>query len=82
MAIKKAVPRFLNPLMSGQGYAKISYNNGTNAPVMVTQFKYRRPPGPWTTSDSACPATVQGFKPFGQRLERAAAVSLSKPKSN
>lgn len=52
MAIKKAVPRFLNPLKSGQSYAKISYNNGTNAPVIVTQFKYRRPPGPWTTSDS------------------------------
>jgi predicted nucleic acid-binding Zn ribbon protein len=51
-AIEKVLPRLLNPQKAGQGYAKIIYNNGTNKPVAVTQFKYRRPPGPWTTSNS------------------------------
>jgi hypothetical protein len=51
-SIKRVLPRLLNPLKDGQGYAKITYNNGTNTPVAVTQFKYRRPPGPWTTSNS------------------------------
>ena len=51
-AIKRVLPRLLNPLEEGQTYAKITYNNGTNKPVTVTQFKYRRPPGPWTTGNS------------------------------
>src|SRR6266511_2971884 len=51
-AIKGVLPRLLNPLKAGQDYAKITYNNGTNKPVAITQFKYRRPPGTWTTSNS------------------------------
>jgi zinc-ribbon domain len=51
-AIKKVLPRYLIPLKAGQRYAKITYNNGTNKPVAITQFKYRRPPGAWTTSTS------------------------------
>jgi len=51
-SIKRVLPRLLNPLKEGQSYAKITYNNGTNKPVAVTQFKYRRPPGTWTTSNS------------------------------
>ncbi len=47
-AIKGVLPRLLNPLKAGQDYAKITYNNGTNKPVAITQFKYRRPPGTWT----------------------------------
>src|SRR5713226_1019155 len=50
--IKRILPRLLNPLKEGQVYAKITYSNGTNTSVAVTQFKYRRPPGPWTTSNS------------------------------
>jgi Rad3-related DNA helicase len=51
-AIKRALPRLLNPLKAGQGYAKITYKNATSNPIAVTQFKYRRPPGAWTTSNS------------------------------
>src|SRR5437879_6099325 len=39
-SIKRVLPRLLNPLKEGQSYAKITYNNGTNKPVAVTQFKY------------------------------------------
>jgi len=52
IAIKRVLPRLLNPLKADQGYAKITYSNGTNKPVAVTQFKYRRPPGAWTPSNS------------------------------
>ncbi len=52
MAIKRALPRLLNPLKAGQGYAKITYKNATRNSITVTQFKYRRPPGAWTTSNS------------------------------
>ncbi len=51
-AIKAVLPRLLNPLKPGQGYAKITYKNTTSEPITVTQFKYRRPPGAWSTGNS------------------------------
>jgi hypothetical protein len=51
-AIKSVLPRLLNPLKPGQGYAKITYKNATGEPITVTQFKYRRPPGSWSTANS------------------------------
>jgi hypothetical protein len=51
-AIKGVLPRLLNPLKAGEGYAKITYRNATSEPIAVTQFKYRRPPGPWTTGNA------------------------------
>jgi len=51
-AIKRVLPRLLNPLKPGQGYAKITYKNATSEPIAVTQFKYRRPPGSWSTGNS------------------------------
>ncbi len=51
-AIKRVLPRLLNPLKPGQRYAKITYKNATSEPIAVTQFKYRRPPGSWSTSNS------------------------------
>jgi zinc ribbon protein len=51
-AVRRVLPRLLNPLKEGQSYAKITYNNGTNKPVAVTHFKYRRASGPWTTGNS------------------------------
>src|SRR5713226_5418189 len=47
-AIKTIVPRLLNPLKPGFGYAKITYDNGSAKPIVITRFNYRRPPGPWT----------------------------------
>ena len=65
-AIRSVLPQLLNPLKTGQGYAKITYRNGTGKPIDVKQFKYRRPPGPWTTGDSQ---TVYG--PRIQALQTA-----------
>jgi hypothetical protein len=69
-AIKKVIPQLVNPLKTGQGYARIIYRNGTGKPIDVTEFKYRRPPGPWTTGNSQ---TVYG--PRIQVLQTAIRVA-------
>jgi hypothetical protein len=51
-AIKTIVPRLLNPPKPGFGYAKITYDNGSAKPVVITRFNYRRPPGSWTVGNS------------------------------
>lgn len=65
-SIKRILPDLVNPLKSGQRFARVLYKNDTSDAIEVTQFKYRRPPGPWTTDNSP---TI--YKPKAQTLRVA-----------
>jgi len=48
--IKRVIPTLFRD--NAGGYARISYYNGTGAPITATRFKYRQPPGPWREGNS------------------------------
>jgi hypothetical protein len=48
--IKRVIPTLFRDNLGG--YARISYYNGTRAPITATRFKYRQPPGPWREGNS------------------------------
>jgi hypothetical protein len=48
--IKRLIPSLFRD--NAGGYARISYYNGTRAPITATRFKYRQPPGPWREGNS------------------------------
>jgi zinc ribbon protein len=48
--IKRVIPTLFRD--NAGGYARISYYNGTGAPITATRFKYRQPPEPWREGNS------------------------------